>query len=171
MAVPSIFPGGEGGAREEPLTTTFYLGYYGFWIWCWFLLGYYLIWVPRKFARRVGGDISRIHYIASGWVMLVWMLYPVCWGVSEGGNVIPPDSEFIFYGILDCHLIPITSAFFLAAHWRIDPGRLGLRMPTYDDPLNPHDAVVEKNGDTRNGHTRDGVMTTEEGATSTNPPV
>ena len=63
------------------------------------------------------------------------MLYPVCWGISEGGNVIAPDSEFIFYGILDCCLIPITSAFFLTSHWRINPGGLGLYIRTYDDPI------------------------------------
>lgn len=63
------------------------------------------------------------------------MLYPVCWGISEGGNVIAPDSEFIFYGILDCCLIPVTCALFLALHWRIDPLRLGLYMRNCNDPI------------------------------------
>lgn len=63
------------------------------------------------------------------------MLYPICWGVSEGGNVIPPDSEFIFYGILDCLLISITSLGFLGLHWNIDPARLGLYIRSYDDPI------------------------------------
>jgi bacteriorhodopsin len=31
----------------------------------------------------------------------MWLLYPIAWGVSEGGNVIPPDSEAVFYGVLD----------------------------------------------------------------------
>lgn len=33
--------------------------------------------------------------------MLIWILYPICWGLSEGGNRIQPDSEAVFYGILD----------------------------------------------------------------------
>ncbi|KAG8204320.1 hypothetical protein GWM34_00112, partial [Candida africana] len=33
--------------------------------------------------------------------VIVWILYPVAWGLSEGGNVIQPDSEAVFYGILD----------------------------------------------------------------------
>ncbi|KAG5421952.1 HSP31 [Candida metapsilosis] len=33
--------------------------------------------------------------------IVVWILYPICWGLSEGGNVIQPDSEAVFYGILD----------------------------------------------------------------------
>lgn len=32
---------------------------------------------------------------------IVWILYPIAWGLSEGGNVIQPDSEHVFYGILD----------------------------------------------------------------------
>ncbi|KAK6457895.1 plasma membrane heat shock protein [Scheffersomyces xylosifermentans] len=33
--------------------------------------------------------------------LLVWILYPIAWGLSEGGNKIQPDSEAVFYGILD----------------------------------------------------------------------
>ena len=63
------------------------------------------------------------------------MGYPVCWGISEGGNVIAPDSEFIFYGILDCLLIPLSSGFFLWSHRNIDPARLGISMRDYDGPI------------------------------------
>lgn len=31
----------------------------------------------------------------------VWLWYPLCWALSEGGNVMQPDSEAVFYGILD----------------------------------------------------------------------
>lgn len=31
----------------------------------------------------------------------VWICYPIAWGLSEGGNTITPDSEAVFYGILD----------------------------------------------------------------------
>ncbi|KAK7680430.1 hypothetical protein QCA50_016427 [Cerrena zonata] len=39
--------------------------------------------------------------------IIVWILYPIAWGLSEGGNKIQPDSEAVFYGILDL----ITFAF------------------------------------------------------------
>lgn len=29
------------------------------------------------------------------------MLYPICWGLSEGSNTISSTSEIVFYGILD----------------------------------------------------------------------
>ncbi|EGV63602.1 plasma membrane heat shock protein [Yamadazyma tenuis] len=33
--------------------------------------------------------------------LVIMVLYPICWGLSEGGNKIQPDSEAAFYGILD----------------------------------------------------------------------
>jgi bacteriorhodopsin len=86
----------------------------------------------------MGKDVAFVHKITTAWVWFLWMLYPVCWGISEGGNVIAPDSEFIFFGILDCMLIPVTTAFLLFRHWTIDPERLGLRMRTYNDPISRH---------------------------------
>ncbi|KAJ9663882.1 hypothetical protein H2198_000642 [Neophaeococcomyces mojaviensis] len=115
--------------------TEYKWGYYAFWFCCWLLLGYYLLWSPRKFALALGRDVYFIHNVTAGWIWILWMLYLICWGVSEGGNVIAPDSEFVFYGVLDCCLIPVTSAFFLTRHWQIEPARLGLRLRTYDDPV------------------------------------
>jgi len=115
--------------------TDYKWGYYAFWLFSWCLLGYYLVFAPRRYATALGSDIGRIHISGAGWIWFLWMLYPICWGVSEGGNVIPPDSELIFYGILDVLLIPVTSAVFLFQHWRVDPARLGLRLRSYDDPV------------------------------------
>ncbi|QLG73565.1 hypothetical protein HG535_0F00750 [Zygotorulaspora mrakii] len=44
--------------------------------------------------------------------VIVW-LYFVCWGLSEGGNVIQPNSEAVFYGILDLCIFAIYPAYLL----------------------------------------------------------
>jgi bacteriorhodopsin len=62
---------------------------------------------------------------------LIWILYPIAWGVCEGGNVIPPDSEAIFYGILDLLSKPVFGALLLWGHRNIDPSRLGLKLIDY----------------------------------------
>lgn len=55
----------------------------------------------RSHARALGSDVYRV-YMGCGVVTLfIWLLYPVAWGVCEGGNVIAPDSEAVFYGVLD----------------------------------------------------------------------
>lgn len=43
---------------------------------------------------------------------VIWILYPVAFGLSEGGNVIQPDSEAVFYGILDLILFAIIPLIF-----------------------------------------------------------
>lgn len=86
----------------------------------------------------MGRDVAFIHTTTAVWVWSLWMLYPVCRGMSEGGNFIAPDSEFIFYGILDCVLIPVTTALLLFRHWTIGPARLGPTMRTSDEPIRRH---------------------------------
>jgi hypothetical protein len=39
-----------------------------------------------------------IFSLIAGYLSFIWMLYPICWGVSDGGNVISPLKEMIFYG-------------------------------------------------------------------------
>ncbi|CCD25470.1 opsin family protein NDAI_0F01510 [Naumovozyma dairenensis CBS 421] len=58
----------------------------------------------------------RIRGVTAGMEMLtmciVW-LYFICWGVSEGGNKIQPDSEAVFFGILDVCIFAILPAYLL----------------------------------------------------------
>ena len=64
------------------------------------------------------------------------MLYPIAWGVCEGGNVISPDSEAVFYGILDLIAKPVFGAALIWGHRSIEPARLGIRVFEYDeDPI------------------------------------
>jgi bacteriorhodopsin len=52
---------------------------------------------------------------AAGYTVIIWLLYPVCWGLSEGGNAITVDSEMVFYGVLDLFAGPVFLFAFLAA--------------------------------------------------------
>ena len=61
----------------------------------------------------------------------LWILYPIAWAVCEGGNIIPPDSEAVFYGILDILAKPVFGALLLWGHRNIDPARLGLKLIDY----------------------------------------
>jgi hypothetical protein len=76
------------------------------------------------------------------WTIFLWFIYPIAWGLSEGGNVIAPDSEAVFYGVLDILAKPVFGALLLWGHRNIDPATLGLHIRDYDDSANTH----EKNG-------------------------
>lgn len=72
----------------------------------------------------------------------LWILYPIAWGLCEGGNVISPDSEAIFYGILDFIAKPCFGALLIWGHRNIDPAHIGMAIMDYEDD----DHFQEKRG-------------------------
>ena len=87
---------------------------------------YVLVFEARKNALRLGTDIHRVYIQCGAVFAFLWCLYPIAWGLSEGGNVISPDSEGVFYGILDVIAKVGFSALLIFGHRNIDPARLGL---------------------------------------------
>ena len=78
---------------------------------------------------------------AAGYVVILWLLYPVCWGLSEGGNAITVDGEMVFYGVLDIFAGPVFLFAFLAALETADYNALALqsgKVSNYaDEPPQP----------------------------------
>ena len=56
-----------------------------------------------------------------------------------GSNVIAPDSEAVFYGVLDFLAKPVFGALLLWGHRNIDPARLGLAIKDYDGDALVHE--------------------------------
>ena len=69
----------------------------------------------------------------AGFIALVSMLYPIAWGCSEGGNVISPTQEMIWYGILDLILGPVFLYYFVWGLRNVDYGLFGLHSGKYSD--------------------------------------
>jgi bacteriorhodopsin len=92
---------------------------------------YMLVWDARKHANALGKDVGRAFLYCGSLTAFLWILYPIAWGVCEGGNVIAPDSEAVFYGILDLFAKPVFGALLLWGHRNIDPAQLGLRLVDY----------------------------------------
>ncbi|KAJ9602058.1 hypothetical protein H2200_013418 [Cladophialophora chaetospira] len=115
------------------------------WKWGWWTFGtvamfyvfYNLAGVGRKRAKLLGSDIYRTYMICGVLTLFVWLCYPIAWGVSEGANLITPDSEAVFYGVLDFLAKPVFSVALIVGHWNIDPARLGLTINYGDEEL-PH---------------------------------
>lgn len=121
---------------------------------------YNLVIHGQKSARSLGTDVYRTYMMCGVLTLFVWLLYPIAWGVGEGGNVIPPDSEAIFYGVLDFVAKPVFSIALIYGHWNIDPARMGLVLRDYDEAPNyfgtyspSHGGHGEKG---TNGHAADG---------------
>lgn len=119
-------------------------GYFVFAMVALFAIFYNVVFVGQKYAKALGKDISKVYFICGAWTMFLWFIYPIAWGVSEGGNIISPDGEAVFYGILDALAKPVFGAMLLLGHRNIDPARLGLHIRDYDDEILHDEKLAHK---------------------------
>lgn len=115
------------------VTSIYKWGYFTFGCVALFYIVYQLVWEARVHAKSFGRDVERTFLMCGSLTAFLWLLYPIAWGLSEGGNVIAPDSEAVFYGILDFLAKPVFGALLLWGHRNIDPARLGLEIRDYTD--------------------------------------
>ncbi|CDO68344.1 hypothetical protein BN946_scf184799.g71 [Trametes cinnabarina] len=117
---------------------------------------------PR--STFAAGGVVRSGYIRSAaYLSFFLLLYPIGWGVSEGGNVISPTGEMIWYGILDIFLGPIFLFIFLWGLRSVDYGAFGLASGKYTDPAYGNGAGA--------GYGAGPNMSARNGATTTGPGV
>lgn len=88
-----------------------------------------------------------VYSLAAGYTAFIWLIYPICWGLSEGSNAITVTSEMIFYGILDLFAGPIFLFGFLAAMQGLEYDALGLQSGKASDyvgvPARPTEKAAE----------------------------
>ena len=124
------------------VSTRYKWGYWTFGNIAFFYVVYTLLFTGRTSARILGGWAKKTYYTCGILMVFIWFLYPIAWGVCEGGNVISPDSEAIFYGILDVLAKPVFSALLIYGHTKIEFRTLGINVP---QPGYPHVRDMEKN--------------------------
>ncbi|KZO93136.1 family A G protein-coupled receptor-like protein [Calocera viscosa TUFC12733] len=103
-------------------------------LWCYFAGGmaalffiWYILLTPaRASAELIGPDVRSIYLRPATFLSFLWLLYPMAWGVSDGGNVIHPDSEMVFNGILDILAKPVFIFIHIASLRGVDMSRFGL---------------------------------------------
>ena len=80
-------------------------------------------------AARVGvrGDYLGL----AGWANFLWLLYPLVWGLTDGGNYLGVVAGFIWFGILDILLLTGVGVAILVLSSRWDYGRLNLAFTQY----------------------------------------
>ncbi|KKY18203.1 putative opsin related protein [Phaeomoniella chlamydospora] len=106
-------------------------GFFGFGTFAYIILVMSTINESRESAEHLG--IGRDYLILAGWVNLLWLLYPVAFGLSDGGNIIGVTESFIFFGVLDALLLPVVSVGFLILSRKWDFEKLQLDFSEYRD--------------------------------------
>jgi len=90
------------------VATTYKWGYFAFGLFAELLLIVSLLHTGSITAKRVG--IASHHWLIAGWLSFIWLIYPIAYGVDDGGNRIRVTSGWIFIGILDI-LSTLTTTF------------------------------------------------------------
>lgn len=109
------------------LTTSSYkFGFFVFGLFSLWVVAYTLLFSGRRSANEGGSDVGRAYQLPTAYLLFFWLiLYPIAWGVSEAGNVIAPNSEMVFYGILDLFTKLGVTALLLWTTKEIEHSRFG----------------------------------------------
>jgi bacteriorhodopsin len=109
-------------------TTSYKWGFFAFGTFVYIILAMSTLNESRESAEVLG--IGRDYMILSGWVNLLWLLYPVAFGLSDGGNI-SVTSSLIFFGVLDVLLLPVVSIGFFVLSRKWDFVKLQLDFSEY----------------------------------------
>lgn len=113
--------------------STYKWGYYSFGAFGWLLITYSLLVTFRSAAKNTDAKLSMHSLVVSSCAVILLMLYPIAWALSEGGNVIQPDSEAVFYGVLDICFFVILGGYVLVLSNNVDYEQRGL--VSFDSPV------------------------------------
>lgn len=96
-------------------------------IW-WVLLG------PARTSSLALGPEFHKEYITSAAILsFLWLLYPIAWGLADGANRISPDSEMVFYGVLDVLAKPVFCLWHLWSVAKLDYTKLQLQSGKFSE--------------------------------------
>ncbi|GAA6006969.1 opsin family protein [Rhodotorula paludigena] len=107
---------------------------------------YVLMFTARKSAAVLGSDYVKAYTLSATVLAVLWFVYPIIWGVADGGNVITPTSEMVAYGVLDLLAKPVFSFIHMFQVSRLDYNRLGFGSTRMPD--NAHQGLLHEKGAT-----------------------
>jgi len=85
-----------------------------------------------------------VYSFAAGYTAFIWLIYPICWGLSEGSNAITVTSEMVFYGILDLFAGPVFLFGFLLGIQGLEYDTLGFQSGKASDYVGAPARPTEK---------------------------
>jgi len=99
------------------VATHYKWGFFAFGTFSYFLLAASVLHTGTITAKR--SEIKSSYFLLSGWLVFIWMVYAIAYGLDDGGNAISVTSGFVFYGILDVLNVPVISfaVLFMSQKW------------------------------------------------------
>lgn len=125
-------------------------------------LRFILVFYAPKTTFAAGPSARSEFTIGAGFVVFMTMLYPIAWACSEGGNVISPVREMVWYGILDLITGPLLLFNYVFGLRDIEFNSFGVHSGKFSD--GPEYAQGMTNQPAQNMATRNRAPTTGAGA-------
>jgi len=92
---------------------------WGWYVWgciAYLIVVYQLAANGREAVASKDSKTKAFYASIAGFTLIVWTIYPIIWGLSEGGHVIDVDSEIIAYAVLDLLAKPVFGFWLLFTH-------------------------------------------------------
>ncbi|CAO1616902.1 unnamed protein product [Sympodiomycopsis kandeliae] len=102
-------------------------GFYVFGCVAMFLVFYELYVTGYATAKKLDGGLGKTYITGTAMLSFLWFLYPIAWGLADGGNQISPTGEMVFYGVLDLLAKPVFAMVHLWGLRNLDYDVLGLQ--------------------------------------------
>jgi len=99
--------------------------------WGWFAFGcifmlyvfYELAWNVRRSAYARGRENGMLYTTLLVWLIILWIQYPIVWGLAEGSSTVSSDTEIAWYAALDICAKVVFGWILLLGVERIDKRR------------------------------------------------
>jgi len=134
--------------------TSYKWGFYAFALASLFYVWFVLLGPARRSAGVLGFDFKKSYTASAAWISFMFLLYPIAWGLCEGGNRISPDSETAFFGVIDVLLFPIFLIFHLWQVSRLDYTKMELQSGKFSEAATIGGGVPRGDAEMNNLHTK-----------------
>jgi len=91
-------------------------GWYAFGCIAYIVVVYQLAIGGRETVAKKDSKTKAFYGSIAGFTLILWTIYPIIWGVSEGAHIISVDAEILSYAVLDVLAKPVFGFWLLFTH-------------------------------------------------------
>ncbi|KFY32001.1 hypothetical protein V493_00593 [Pseudogymnoascus sp. VKM F-4281 (FW-2241)] len=94
---------------------------WGFYVFAWLsylVFHYQLVVGGRRNAATRGSGTARLFTVMGGFILILWIIYPIIWALGAGTGKLSVDTEIIWYVVLDVMAKPVFAFWLLSTHAR-----------------------------------------------------
>ncbi|KAK5943718.1 hypothetical protein PMZ80_004726 [Knufia obscura] len=95
---------------------------WGWYLWAciaYLVIVYQVVYNGRIAAANKDGKTKAFFASLAGFTFVLWTIYPIIWGIADGGRLIGIDGEIVGYAVLDVLAKPVFGTWLIFTHDRM----------------------------------------------------